>query len=615
MKFNIEKIILWLKNGKRREIKFLPNKVNVITGDSNTGKTAILEIIDYCFFASKSKISESMINENISWYGLNFNINDKKYTIARKSLINTKVSDEYYFSSIGEIPKSLESNNTSDVIKSLLESEFSINSKVSIPYGSNLIKAGSKISLRYFFLFNTISGNIIENDSGIFFDKQDDSRYRDALPRIFDLAVGIETVENILKKEKKVEIQKEINKLLRRSKIVSDKSDTFRAEKESLIKKAKEFSLISNKLDFDSSIEELKQEISNSEQDDSNDEFRSELERDYYLLERKIKNLKTFSSEYGLFKKNLISIEDSLKPIEFLKAKDNELIKTSIFEGLMDTYLEELQKIKVSRKNKTPIDKQVIDTIEGYEGKLTLLRDKLAILPQRAESFENDKSKYMLLGEIKAKLDIFSNNDDSIIKTSTSNIEELEGKLNSIEITDTTDKKDLTIKLAEEIISEYIESTCKALENYASYKPVFEYKTKSLKLRKAKTSFIENVGSSSNHMFLHLFFSLAMQEIAFQNKSPYVAPYLVIDQPSRPYYGEDSTSERINIDHSDESKITEAFELLNNFVQTRKENGAEFQMIIFEHVPKRIFDGMDNIHVVEEFRDGNALIPDDFLRS
>ena len=67
MKFNIEKIILWLKNGKRREIKFLPNKVNVITGDSNTGKTAILEIIDYCFFASKSKISESMINENISY--------------------------------------------------------------------------------------------------------------------------------------------------------------------------------------------------------------------------------------------------------------------------------------------------------------------------------------------------------------------------------------------------------------------------------------------------------------------------------------------------------------------------------------------------------------------
>lgn len=590
-----------MKNGKCREIKFLPNKVNVITGDSNTGKTAILEIIDYCFFASTSKISESMINENADWYGVVFNINEKKYTVARKSLNKTNVSNDYYFSSIGETPEYLESNNTGVAIKSLLESEFSIDSKVSIPYGSNIIKAGSKISLRYFLLFNTISGNIIENDSGVFFDKQDDSRYRDALPRIFDLAVGIETVENILKKE--------INKLQRRSKVVSDKSDTFKSEKENLIKRAKEFSLISSSLDLDSSVEALKKEIIDVELRENNNEFRSEIEKDYYLLERKIKNLNNFSSEYGAFKKNLISIEDSLKPIEFLKKKDNELIKTSIFEGLMDSYTSELQKIKISRKNKTPIDKQVSDVIDDYEKKLALLRDKLVILPERAESFESDKTRYMFMGEIKAKFDIFSNSEDSIIKKATTSIEEIEDKLNSIEITDTSDKKDLTIKLTEEIISEYIESTCKALENYASYKPVFEYKTKSLKLRKAKTSFIENVGSSSNHMFLHLFFSLAMQEIAFQNKSPYVAPYLIIDQPSRPYYGEDSTSERINIDHSDERKIIEAFKLLNGFVQTRKENGSEFQMIIFEHVPKRIFDGLDNIHVVEEFRDGNALIP------
>ncbi len=51
-------------------------------------------------------------------------------------------------------------------------------------------------------MFNTITGNIIENDSEVFFDKQNETRYREALPRIFDLAVGIESVENTLKKEK-----------------------------------------------------------------------------------------------------------------------------------------------------------------------------------------------------------------------------------------------------------------------------------------------------------------------------------------------------------------------------------------------------------------------------
>ena len=253
-----------------------------------------------------------MINENVDWYGLVFNINDKKYTIARKSLNRTSVSNDYYFSSIGEVPEAVESNNTGVAIKSLLESEFSIDSKVSIPYGSNIIKAGSKISLRYFLLFNTISGNIIENDSGIFFDKQDDSRYRDALPRIFDLAVGIETVENILKKRKKIELQKEIYKLQRRSKLISDKSDTFKTEKENLIKKAKEFSLISSSLDLDSSIEALKKEIIDVELQDNNNEFRSEIEKDYYLLERKIKNLNNFSSDYGAFKKTLLVSKTAL---------------------------------------------------------------------------------------------------------------------------------------------------------------------------------------------------------------------------------------------------------------------------------------------------------------
>lgn len=50
MKFYIEAVTLWLKKNRIREIKFKPNKVNVITGASGTGKSEIMSIIDYCFF-------------------------------------------------------------------------------------------------------------------------------------------------------------------------------------------------------------------------------------------------------------------------------------------------------------------------------------------------------------------------------------------------------------------------------------------------------------------------------------------------------------------------------------------------------------------------------------
>ena len=156
MKFAIKKLILWMNDeaGYIRELEFEENKINVISGESNTGKTAILHIVDYCLFSSKHKIAESKINENVAWYGLNFLINDKHYTIARKAPHRATVSGEYYFSSVGELPKKPSSNMTESALKELLETEFNIDKDVTIPFGGKALKANSKISLRYFMLFS-----------------------------------------------------------------------------------------------------------------------------------------------------------------------------------------------------------------------------------------------------------------------------------------------------------------------------------------------------------------------------------------------------------------------------------------------------------------------------
>jgi hypothetical protein len=616
MKFNMNEVVLWLKNGSVREVKFERNKVNVITGDSNTGKTAILEIIDYCFFSSTSKISESVINENVLWYGINFDINDKKYTIARKALVQGKVSDTYYFSSSGDIPVIVEENNSGAAIKSILETEFGIDADVAIPYGSSTIRAGTKISVRYFLLFNSISGNTIENDSGVFFDKQNESRYRDALPRIFDLAIGIETVENILKKEKKNDLELKLRALVKKGEIVKAKSEHFLEEKEEIVKRAKEYSLIDSDLDFLTSLKALDDVISGIREDSvllENDE-RDRLEAESYSIKRKIRNLKRFTSEYMEYKNTLKKVEDSLKPIEYLAEKDKQVLKTSIFDELVSSFSEELLKIREHYVAKTPIDKQVNDAVRALEVELEISRKKLSITPDEISNFGNDREKFMFLGETKSKIDLYSAPVAMLVPDNAGDIDSLEREISSIDVIDTQEKKDLTIKMIEEIIEEYIEITSSALENYAKYRPVFDYKNKSLLLRKSKTSFIENIGSSSNHMFLHLFFSLANQEASYQNKSPFVAPYLIIDQPSRPYYGNEEIVSA-DIDHSDESKITSAFELLDTFIGTRNSNSEEFQMIVFEHVPKKIFEDMKHVVLVEEFRNGNALIPEDMVTS
>ena len=85
MNFYIDKLLLWLKDGSLESLDFERDKINIITGNSKTGKTAILEIIDYCFCGGKDTvtISHEHIGENVAWYGLQFHLNDKLYTIAR----------------------------------------------------------------------------------------------------------------------------------------------------------------------------------------------------------------------------------------------------------------------------------------------------------------------------------------------------------------------------------------------------------------------------------------------------------------------------------------------------------------------------------------------------
>ena len=49
MNFYIAKIRLWFKHDQgTRDLDFFQDKVNVITGDSSTGKSSVLKIIDYC---------------------------------------------------------------------------------------------------------------------------------------------------------------------------------------------------------------------------------------------------------------------------------------------------------------------------------------------------------------------------------------------------------------------------------------------------------------------------------------------------------------------------------------------------------------------------------------
>ena len=76
MKFYIDSILLWPKkaNLKYRRVKFEPDKINIITGASRTGKSAIIPIIDYCLGSGKCTIPVDTIRNACAWFGVLFNL-------------------------------------------------------------------------------------------------------------------------------------------------------------------------------------------------------------------------------------------------------------------------------------------------------------------------------------------------------------------------------------------------------------------------------------------------------------------------------------------------------------------------------------------------------------
>ncbi|CBJ39340.1 conserved protein of unknown function [Ralstonia solanacearum CMR15] len=615
MKFGIDVISLWSHAGERRDITFARNCVNIITGDSQTGKTALLGIIDYCFLASEHNLPHDVINDNTAWYGLKVYVNDKELVIARRSPHENRVSKDYYFSSVGTLPGVPEPNIAEDDLRNIIEAEFAIDERTVVPYGGRALRAGSKVSFRFFFLFNTISDEIILSTK-TFFDKQTDDRYREALPRIFDLAMGIDDIENITAREKREQLRKELARVERRSENVSTRRGTFDREARQIAAQAATFGLI-KEVPKDITPEQLRDVImdASSPKTPKGLDRYSEVSAQLYAVNRRLRKLQQFTQEYKAYKETFGKADDSLRPLAVILERSPELVKSEVFDNLISGLKADLQSVKDAIAPKRPVDGEITSLVKSLEQRRQSLQDELELLPVEPKSFESLRDMYLFLGEARGKLSTYIESEPSEqLPVGTSNAADLQNQIDAIQVREVEDERDAVIHLINEVALGLVKEVSSSLENYADWQAVFNYREKRIQLRKPKSTLIENVGSSSNHMFLHLIQFLALHEVAINRSSAFVPSFLVIDQPSRPYYGNKNKPDPARDKHSDDAKITSALRLLDNFVnRMNTEYKTDFQMIVFEHVPTSMLDGLEHVHLVEEFHDGNALIPREWL--
>lgn len=83
MSLQIITIVIYGEGNKRRDVPFVPGKVNIITGRSYRGKSSLIDIVDYCLGSSDCDVP-GIIRANARTFGVKFKHNEQEVFIARE---------------------------------------------------------------------------------------------------------------------------------------------------------------------------------------------------------------------------------------------------------------------------------------------------------------------------------------------------------------------------------------------------------------------------------------------------------------------------------------------------------------------------------------------------
>jgi hypothetical protein len=97
----IKAIVLYHHDGRKRELPFRLGKLNVITGQSRTGKSAVIDIVDYCLGRSTFNIFEGVNRDVVAWYAIMLRVGNSDVFCAKPAPRNNSSSQSSVYLKIG----------------------------------------------------------------------------------------------------------------------------------------------------------------------------------------------------------------------------------------------------------------------------------------------------------------------------------------------------------------------------------------------------------------------------------------------------------------------------------------------------------------------------------
>lgn len=664
MKLQILKVILWPKdkNHSPRIIHFVPGKINIITGESGTGKSALTWIIDYCLGSEKCSIPVGLIREVTEWFGLHIKLANTEMIVARRNPEDQQTTTHLYWAEGLSliVPPIVEKNarvedlkNRFNQISHLPSLDFSTNENVGF---------GGPPSFRDMAAFNFQPQHIVANPFTFFF-KADTTEHREKLRIIFPLALGAITAHTLAKQRELKDTEREYERLRRELEARLAAARAWEAEVESYYLQAQGLGLLPNSLPPDASwtlekyileLQKVPQSVRTLDLPDipggTNDAAARELtallnEEDRLGLQigstrRRLGKLDQLSSSVREYGQTLTRQEDRLQGVGWFEEKLQDTHRCPVCAAVHsegNPRLAELRELASELKSLTAsvhqapakLDHELAELREelrDLEGAISKVRQKRQHLEsqsaQQAGQRQRVRQIYLFVGRVEQALENV---------TASSNVDQLREKVRILTERIAELKQTLDPRTQRDRVNAAIDTVSAKIAGHAQLLQL-EHISENVRLNiheltlqfsplSGRTDFLWEVGSGQNWVGYHIAGLLALHEHFVTLSQNPVPGFLVVDQPSQVYFPEAWPSMdqvpnppgKIETS-SDIEGVRRIFAALAHFLDVLK---GQFQIIVTEHAGSITWNGIPHVQLVGNWRRGHDefLIPSAWLNT
>lgn len=642
MTFQIRAIHLYNPRGQRRSIEFRLNELNMITGRSATGKSSVIDIIDYCLGSRGHHVAAGVIRRTVAFYAVELQTAEGVVLVARAapssdhgSVYQLHVS---FREADSEPPTVAELAPNSD-----LAAAIALLSRI-LGIAENAVATGSPTrpeydaNLRHALYFCIQSQHEIANRDTLFHQQGEEygpQAIRDVLP----FFLGAIDQDFLIKRQQLRTKTRELRGLQRRladNRSLADtpgRAATLLAEAESVglatqpaeLSRAATLAELARLVETDTDVE-----LPNDRSDELADLLaeRERIRAEFSLQKterRRLSRLLEYESDYHGEAAERQSRLESLGYLGIDSSPDANLSTCPVCSSELSdsiTSVREIgaQLIQVSREishvsEDRPRLQAAIGVVEEHladlRERLTINKEGIDHLTEGIELFDSLRDLSLQRAAVRGRIALFLSSIS--IETESAflddRIAELTVEISALRAEIEADKVSDRLTSALSRVSYRITEVATSLDLEHSPSPVrLDARALTATVDTSYGSYqLHDIGSAANWLGYHLASLIGLHGYFAENSRP-VPRFLLLDQPSQVYFPPDS-SDDVSLDDADHAALVKVFDALFGLADSAV---GGFQVIVLEHAD------LDNVRfrasVVERWRaDGEGLIPQEWI--